>query len=118
MAERKLTCIICPRGCELTVTLGEGGVEAVAGNGCRRGIDYAKAECTHPMRTVTSTVRCKDGSVVAVKTASAVPKEKVFAVMEAINSIVAESDVIPGTVLARDLLGTGADLVVTGEKSN
>ena len=115
---RNLTCIVCPRGCDRTVTLEAGKVISVEGNACRRGLTYAENECTHPMRTVTSTVRCKDGSVVAVKTASPVPKEKVFAVMEMINSIVAECDVIPGTVLATDLLGTGADLVVTGEKSN
>ena len=51
MKERALTCIVCPRGCPLTVTLGEGGeVLSVTGNAGKRGVEYATTECTPPHR--------------------------------------------------------------------
>ncbi|MBQ5649116.1 MAG: NAD(FAD)-dependent dehydrogenase, partial [Clostridia bacterium] len=33
--ERKLTCIICPLGCPLTVELADGKVVKVTGNTCK-----------------------------------------------------------------------------------
>ena len=46
--ERKLTCIICPLGCPLTVELADGKVVKVTGNTCKRGEAYANNECTNP----------------------------------------------------------------------
>ena len=48
---REMTCIVCPNGCHLSVE-GEGGMLRVSGNQCKRGEDFAKAELTHPMRTI------------------------------------------------------------------
>ena len=73
--KRELTCIVCPRGCNLTVELSDKGeVLSVVGNACKRGAVYAQNECTHPMRTVTSTIRCADGRIVPVKTGDVIPK--------------------------------------------
>lgn len=114
---RELTCIVCPRGCALTVTLSQTGeVLSVAGNSCPRGERYAQDECTHPRRTVTSTVRCEDGTVVPVKTSTTVPRELVMEVMARLNACVAPNSVRLGDVLIRDILGTGADVVATGHK--
>ncbi len=116
--ERNLTCIICPRGCALTVKFDENGAVAeVSGNICARGEKYAVTECTAPTRTVTSTVRCEDGAVLAVKTNTAVPKEKVFEVMKEINSVIAPCKVHIGDVIINDVCGTGADVVATAEKN-
>lgn len=117
MKERKLTCIVCPKGCDLTVELdGEGNVVSVSGNTCPRGKDYAIAECTSPVRTVTSTVRCNDGAVVAVKTSSPIPKSMIFDVMREINACCADDDVKIGDVVISNVLGTGADIVATSNK--
>lgn len=117
MEKRYLTCIICPRGCSLTVDFDEAGAPSgVAGNACPRGVDYAIAECTAPMRTVTTTVRCEDGSVIPVKTNKSVPKGKVFEVMAAINKVVAPSNITVGEVVIANISDTGADVVVTGKK--
>ena len=112
--ERILTCIVCPRGCTLSVDLGEGGeVLSVKGNACKRGVVYAENECTHPMRTVTSTVRLANGKLVAVKTSGTVPKEKVFEVMRAINQARPGADVEIGSVVISDVCGLGVDVVAT-----
>lgn len=115
--ERILTCIVCPRGCTLRVELSdEGKVLSVTGNACKRGVIYAEAECTHPMRTVTSTVRCEDGVVVACKTSGTVPKERVFDVMKAINGVSANNDLQIGDVIIENVLGLGVDVVATSNR--
>ena len=117
MKDRNLTCIVCPRGCNLTVKFNTGGgISEILGNACKRGITYAENECTHPKRTVTSTVRCADGGVVAVKTSDTVPKERVFDVMREINGVVAPSTLSVGDVIISDLLGLGVDVVATAPK--
>lgn len=114
MKERILTCIVCPRGCEVTVEFSkDGAVSSVRGNACPRGAVYAERECTHPERTVTSTVRTEDGGVASVKTRTPVPKEKVFDVMRAIADITAPDTLSVGDVILADIAGTGVDLVAT-----
>ena len=114
MKERKLTCIVCPKGCDLTVRFDEhGNIEDISGFTCPRGKEYAYAECTAPVRTVTTTVRCEDGEVVSVKTNKPVPKEKIFEVMAEINSVIAQNSVKIGDVIIKNVCGTDADVVAT-----
>ena len=116
MKTRELTCIVCPRGCNLTVKFNtDGAIAEITGNACKRGITYAEKECTHPERTVTSTVRTAEGAVVAVKTASAVPKEKVFDVMKEINAARAPKSVSIGDVIIENVAGTGVSVVATAD---
>ena len=112
MPFRELTCIICPRGCCLKAELdNEGNVLGVTGNSCKRGAEYAKNECTNPMRTVTSTMRCSDGGVVAVKTAQPIPKKHVMDCMKLINEKTVHSPVEIGSVVIENVFGT--NIVVT-----
>lgn len=104
--ERKLTCIICPLGCELAVQTSDQNVLNVQGNNCPRGKVYAENECTHPQRTVTSTVKCTDGSLLAVKTDRTISKEKVTECMDMINGIVAKLPVAIGDTIVEDVFGS------------
>lgn len=114
MKDRNLTCIVCPRGCALTVHFDEAGkILSVEGQACKRGAVYAEKECTHPERTVTSTVRTEGGAVVAVKTATTVPKEKVFDVMKEINAAKAPKSVSIGDVIIENVAGTGVNVIAT-----
>lgn len=115
--ERVLTCIRCPRGCRVRVGLGAGGaVLAVTGNACPRGDSYARAEVSAPVRTVTTTVPVEGGSQrrVAVKTAREVPRDAVLDVVRALAGARAVAPVEIGGVIARDVAGTGVDVVATG----
>ena len=77
MEERNLTCIGCPLGCALKVTI-DGENVTVTGNTCKRGADYGAKEVTHPMRIVTSTVCVKNGTIpmVSVKNSTGYSKGK------------------------------------------
>jgi CxxC motif-containing protein len=114
MDRRILTCIGCPLGCALTAVHGEAGYE-ISGYTCKRGLEYAKKELTRPERTVTSTVRVSGGRarVISVRTASDIPKDAIFAVMEAVNGIVAPAPIAIGDVLCENIAGTGVPLVAT-----
>ncbi len=113
--ERKLTCIVCPLGCELCAEVMDGKVQAVTGNTCPRGKKYAESEFTNPERTVTSTIRCIDGSVVAVKTDHAIPKGKITECIRIINNTVARLPICIGDVIIKDVFG--ANIVATANKS-
>lgn len=118
MAEKKLICIGCPMGCALRVELDENGrVLSVSGNTCKRGEEYGRREVTAPARTVTSTVLVEGGEepVVPVRTQREVPKEKIFACMEAIRQVRARAPVRLGEVLLEDVAGTGVPLIATKE---
>ena len=104
--ERKLTCIICPLGCELTVQTDDKKVILVTGNTCPRGKVYAENECTNPQRTVTSTVRCDDGGLVSVKTDTTIPKEKMADCMKLINKTVAKLPITIGDIIIEDAFGS------------
>ena len=98
----------------MTVT-GELGNLQVSGNTCPKGLEYAINECTNPVRTVTSTIRVSDrkDTMVSVKTASPVPKEKMMEVMAALRSITVSAPVKIGDVVLSGVFGT--DIIVTKE---
>jgi CxxC motif-containing protein len=116
MAE--VTCINCPMGCRITVTETSKNF-AVTGQGCPRGEVYAKTEVTAPTRTVTAVVALKNRrEVLPVKTASPIPKGKIFAAMEEIRSIEATPPVKIGQTICQNLAGTGIPLVATKNMGN
>ena len=112
--KRTLTCIVCPLGCTLTAELDGKSVISVEGNTCPRGRDYAITECTAPMRTVTSTVKCDDGGLVAVKTSKPIPKEKMFDCIKIINNSLARLPIQIGDVIIKDVYGS--DIIAAQER--
>lgn len=116
MEKRELTCIGCPMGCQITVTIESGNI-SVAGNTCRRGEDYAKKEVTSPARTVTSTVPVADGQIpmVSVKTKEDIPKGKIFECMAEIRNTFVVAPVHIGDIIIENCAGTGVPVVATKE---
>ena len=105
--ERKLTCIICPRGCQLTVT-GEAESLTVTGQACPRGQVYGINEVSNPVRTITSIVRVenREDCMVSVKTEQPVPKDKIFEVMALIRGTTVKAPVKIGDVIIDGVYGT------------
>lgn len=111
--KRELTCIVCPIGCQLSVTLENGAVTEVTGNTCPRGKQYAIDECVSPVRTITTTARTTEGGVIPVKTDRPIPKDLMFACMKEINSSIVTLPAHIGDIVIENLLNTGANVVVT-----
>lgn len=112
---RDLTCIGCPLGCSIQVTLENGEVKEVKGNTCPRGDAYARKEVTNPTRIVTSTVRVNGGRsiMVSCKTAEDIPKNKIFEVTAVLKNVTVNAPVHIGDVLVPDAAGTGVSVIAT-----
>jgi CxxC motif-containing protein len=117
LEKRELTCIGCPLGCTITVTLEQKEVTAVTGNTCPRGDAYARKEVTNPTRIVTSTVRVTGGTaaMVSCKTKEDIPKGKIFDVVGALRDVSVPAPVQIGDILVQNVAGTGVDVVATKE---
>lgn len=114
MSVRELTCIGCPLGCALTVTM-DGDRIDVKGNTCPRGDSYARKEITNPTRIVTSSVKIEGGSIarVSVKTESDIPKGSIFDCMEEIRKVTVKAPVHIGDVVIADCAKTGVAVIAT-----
>ena len=109
---KKFICIQCPRGCHLEV---DTETLEVKGNSCPRGEAYGKAEVSHPLRTITSTVKIVGGDIsrCSVRTNKPIPKEKMFDVMKELDKVELMAPVNVGDVVIGNVLGLGADIIVT-----
>ncbi len=87
--QRKLICTRCPMGCEMEVLSDDKGGLKVNGSVCKLGKEYAKDEITNPTRTITSTVKVKNGVylLVPVRTTKPVPKNRIKDVMKELRNI-------------------------------
>ena len=110
-----LTCIGCPLGCALTAQMEGNEVISVTGNNCGVGDKYAHKELTNPERIVTSTVRVVGGnlSAVSVKTATDIPKGKIFDCVKALKNVEVTAPVDMGQVIVADICGTGVPVIAT-----
>jgi len=117
MIEKRILCVSCPVGCELTVRIENSRVVRVEGNRCPRGKRYAEQEAVEPMRVLPTSVRVVGGDrpLVSVKTDRPIPRKLLLEAMDEIRRIATRAPVKIGDVVLADLLGTGANLVATRE---
>ncbi len=114
---KTITCIVCPLGCELSVSYelkdGKATDITVGGNTCIRGEKYAVTELTDPHRTLTTTIRTEggSGSLLPVRSSKAIPKDKLFEGMAIVNAAKATLPVKAGQVIIADFVVPGIDLV-------
>lgn len=111
---KQLVCIVCPRGCTMTLE-GEGKDVKVSGNSCKRGAEFAVSEMTEPKRTICTTVKTAfpDVPVLPVRVSKEIPKDRIFDVMAEINKITVKEKVKRGEVIIKNILELGADIIAT-----
>jgi CxxC motif-containing protein len=112
--ETILTCIGCPMGCLISVSLDQQQQLLITGEQCSRGKDYARTEIVRPTRTLTTLIAvpgCR--TPLSVKTSQPVPREMINACLAAIHAIIVRLPVERGAVLIDNLLSTGSDVVAT-----
>jgi len=115
MEKRDLTCIVCPLGCQIRVTVDNGEIADIKGYSCKRGESYAKTECINPLRVLTSTIRVINGQLpmVPVKTNKPIPKAMMKDCMREVNRVRVHAPVKAGDVLVKNILDTGSDIIAT-----
>lgn len=110
----KLTCLVCPVSCELEVSGKNETDFNVTGNRCPRGIVFARDELLSPKRVVTLSVPFFGGKRLALKTSAAVPKDKIFEVINEMKKAAPSANASVGDVLIEKVLGLSSNIVVTG----
>lgn len=116
MKETKtLTCVACPKGCEVTVEYEGDEIIEIKGNACPQGRDYAKEEIVAPTRILPTTIKVKNGALALcpVKTTKQIPLENMLSAMHIIGKKEVEAPIKMGDVLIENILDTGADIVAT-----
>ena len=113
--KKEIICTVCPRGCHIMVEGEKDAVVSVEGYGCKRGLEYATTEFTHPVRILTTTVKMAgiENDLLPVRSSKPIPKEKLFDCMEVIRAVEAKLPVSCYDVLVSDICGTGVDIVAT-----
>ena len=111
----RLTCVLCPVGCELEVRMDEAGELDLQGNQCDKGVPFAVEEILHPKRNLATSVpvRGTEAKMVSVRLSDRVPREMIFPVLAEIAKLRPEVPVRRGQVLITDVLGTGVDVIAT-----
>lgn len=111
----KLICIDCPVGCEINVTYDGKTVLEVDGNKCKKGINYAETEIVDPKRMIVTTVRVVKGlhRLVPVRSTEAIPKNKIFKVLDKLCKIELDAPVEIHQVVLSNAAGTGVDIIAS-----
>lgn len=113
--KKKMICIGCPMGCYLTVDYVGKKISGVSGNRCKVGVEYAEKEISSPERTLTTTVKVKNGHLplVSVRTDKPMPKSRIFDAMNLLAEVEAKAPVKIGEIIIQDVFGTGVNIVAT-----
>ncbi len=113
--KKKLTCIICPIGCQMSATYNKEGIEAIEGNQCKRGKDFAEKEIINPTRILTTTISIDSRKFKRLPVRSRAPAPKGI-IKELINKVKEKKVKAPiksGEVIAKDLLDSGVDIIAS-----
>ena len=113
--KKSLICVTCPMGCSLDVALEDGQVVAVEGQGCKRGLAYAKDEIANPRRVVTTTVRVQAGRhpLLPVYTDGPFPRGQILELLAELRQVAVSAPVQAGQVILADALGTGIQVLAS-----
>lgn len=112
--EQNITCINCPMGCRMSVTVENGSVTEVRGNTCKRGEKYAQQECVAPERMVTAVLPVEGRKMpVSVKTRSPIPKKEIVHCMQQLAKVHLAAPVHAGEVVLANVCGSGVDVIAT-----
>ena len=109
---KEFTCINCPAGCNLKVTI-DGDNITVSGNNCDKGKLYAIDEVTNPKRIVTSIIKTDRNNYVSCKTDRPVSKDKVLEVTSEMKKIIVKEPIKIKDILIKNVCGLDSNIVAT-----
>ena len=114
--ETRITCIMCPLACWVTVTTDdEGNVTGTADYQCKEGVKYAIAELNFPGRILTTMVLTEGSShkLLPVRTSKPVLKNHLMELMHSLAQIKVKPPIKMGQIIVSDINKMGVDVVST-----
>ncbi len=120
MSEKKITCITCPLGCKLKINIENNKIISVRGNQCKKGIKFAEGEIRDPRRILTTTMKLKaQGGQEAtfnrlpVRSVAPAPKDKILEIIKEVRKIKVSPPVKMGDIIAKNIIGSGVDIIAS-----
>ena len=117
----EFTCVVCPAGCFIEAQFSEDHppkLKSFAGARCEKGEAWIKQEIENPMRTFATSLSVQGGDFesVSLRTSRAIPREKIFEVMDAIRGLGKLSAPIHiGQVVLTNPAGADTEIIATRE---
>ena len=113
--ERVITCIVCPRGCEIRVLTEDGEIISIQGATCPLGEKYAEKEVRNPERVLITVIPCEEGDppTVSVKTEKPIPLKLIKKAMTELAKITAKPPIEIGDTIHNNLLNLGIKVIAT-----
>ena len=110
---KKLTCIVCPVGCNLKINSIDGCSYIVKGYKCKKGKIFAEEEIIDPRRIITTTIKIDSKRLnrLPVKTNNPVPKDKIINFVKQIKKIKIKPPIRMGDILSRNIFNSGVDII-------
>jgi CxxC motif-containing protein len=110
----RLTCLLCPLGCELEVEH-EGERIEVRGHQCDKGPGFAAEEVLRPKRNLAASIPLGGtlDRMVSVRLTDRVSRDMMFPILVEIAKLRPPAPVRRGDVLIRNVLGSGVDVIAT-----
>ena len=114
MEEKKITCIICPRGCHITVKGENGRIISIDGFKCKKGETFGENEYLNAKRIITTTIPIKNKDIrrLPVKSSEPVNKNEIFDYVREIKKFkLDKKKVTMGDVIIPSVLNKGIDII-------
>lgn len=86
---------------------------SLEGYNCKKGVKFAEAEITNPLRLLTTTISIDSKSFqrLPVRSSTPAPKEKIASMVKEVKKIRIKAPVKMGEIIMADILGTGVDII-------
>lgn len=112
---KEITCITCPKGCEIFVDIENNDIVDIREYGCLKGKEYAIQEIKSPVRNIATSVLVLNGEMplVSVRLDKALSKELIFEVMKKIKEIKVTAPIYIGEVLIENICNSGVNVIAT-----
>jgi CxxC motif-containing protein len=113
--KKEMICIGCPLGCSLNIDYIGKTLQNINGNRCKVGLKYAEKEIFNPERTLTTTVKVRNGHLplVSVKTNNPIPKNRIFDAMILLAKVEVDAPIRIGEKIIQNLFNTNVSIVAT-----
>lgn len=108
-----LTCIVCPRGCNIDVKEENGQIIDISGYNCLRGKKFAETEFYNPERMVTTVVSLDGGEYPCLPVISdgQVPKKVLKSCIHLLQKTEVKAPIKMGDIIEENILGTGINII-------
>lgn len=105
---KKLTCLVCPRGCLLEIDA-HGNV---TGNFCPRGIPYARQEMAAPKRMLTYALKLtNDSRMLPVRTSEPVDQKLIQEIIDYLEGLALSAPIPFNAVIVENVCGSGVNII-------